>query len=85
VTWLVNYNEKQIASNGQKCVQWQQCTLLRRKKKIQIIFLNYYSIVNVLLKLSIVSMSPLKLSKNVNVPLNDKNTIHKIINLKKKN
>jgi hypothetical protein len=35
-------------------------------------------------KLLIVSMFILKLSKNVNVPPNDKNIIHKIIKIKKK-
>jgi hypothetical protein len=44
---------------------------------------NYYSIVNVPPKLPIVLMYPLKLPKNVNVLSNDKNTLHKIIKIKK--
>jgi hypothetical protein len=47
---------------------------------------NYYLIVNVSFKLLIVSMSlPPKLPKHVNISHNDKNTLHKIIKIKKKN
>lgn len=40
-----------------------------KREKVHIPPSNYYLIVNVLSKLPIVSMSPLKLSKNVNVLL----------------
>jgi hypothetical protein len=50
------------------------------------IILNYHLIINVPLKLPIMSMYSYKLSNNVNVPHNDKSILHKTIkiNLKKK-
>jgi hypothetical protein len=63
---------------------------LKNKRKIHITPSNYYLIVNVSLKLSIVLISPLKLlivlisplklPKHINVPSNEKNILHKFIN-----
>jgi hypothetical protein len=53
----------------------------KKKKKVHIYPSNYHSIVNVPSKLPIVSMSPFKLLKNVNAPLNQQK---KTENYKKK-
>jgi hypothetical protein len=50
-----------------------------KNEKVHIIPSNYHIIVNGPPKLLIVSISRLKLSKHVNVSLNNKNTLHKLL------